>query len=706
MEDVLNKEAAINDPIARKREEHPIRFRKDFSYVRTVPTFVCNSVSGTSEIARWVLNRNQILHVEKPHAPGIYEKIVNRLTGNNGLENNPVLLNTDTLIYTAESIIQRFDQKIPAEKRLFPDDPEQRKRVEELFRQFTVDLERYVWQYVYSELFSSRKNAIKLFKNGVSRWEKFRYTIGYPFLKKSLIKKWEIKDKDSVVFLVEIKKIFEQVDDILKDGRKYLTGDRITAADLAFASVAAPVILPEEFGGSITKISEISEELRQEIIELRATKAGQFVLGIYQEDRTINMDLGPVPEKSGFFKKLLTRIIIKLTGKSWKIFSMLQKRFPVIRIGLAKIAIVSRHDLVVNVLDRDGDFTVKEINAKKMANQKGAFFLGMDRSDPQFNRERDFVRKSTHRDDLELIRSYVRKNADEICEQMAPYGKIDVVQSFNYVILIGLMGHYFGVPAPVASQMERWQRTMFYDLFLNLNDNEEKHQMAVDSGKERTAWVRELIASRKRDLRNGKEIGDNLLNRLIKLQQEPEYSWVDDDTIRRNIGGLLTGIQETTSKAVIFVLQELFKRPKDLKGAIKASQERDMDKVKGYVYEALRFNPVQPGMFRFSETKQILKGSGKKTYTIKGNRKVLALTSGAMFDPVTFPNPKTFNPERDALYMNWGFALHECYGKYINAVTIPEMVAAVLRLKNVRPAKGALGRGAGLKEGPFPNNYV
>ena len=300
----------------------------------------------------------------------------------------------------------------------------------------------------------------------------------------------------------------------------------------------------------------------------------------------------------------------------------------------------------------------------------------------------------------------MRKNADEICGQVNSFGKLDVVQTLNYVVLIRLLGYYFGVPAPVESQMEKWQRTMFYDLFLNFTNNKKKHQLAVDSGKERTSWVRGLIDERKKALADGKEIGDNLLNRLILLQQEPEYSWVDDDTIRRNIGGLLTGIQETTSKAVIFVLEELFKRPEMLKGAIEASELRDMDRVKGYVMEALRFNPVQPGVLRFSENKQFIKKSDKKMYTVKGNRRVLALTSGAMFDPVTFKDPKKFDPSRESRYMNWGFALHECYGRYINTVTIPELTAAVLRLKNVRPGKGSAGRGAGLKEGPFPNNYV
>jgi len=131
-----------------------------------------------------------------------------------------------------------------------------------------------------------------------------------------------------------------------------------------------------------------------------------------------------------------------------------------------------------------------------------------------------------------------------------------------------------------------------------------------------------------------------------------------------------------------------------------------METLKGYVYESLRFNPVQPGVLRFSETKQYITGSNKKKYTIKANRKVLALTSGAMFDPINFTIPKQFIANRESRYMNWGFALHECYGKYINSVTIPELVGVILRMKNVKLTKGLSSRGSGLKCGPFPNNYV
>ncbi len=692
--------------MSKKNVLNPIKFHRSFTYSRRVPTLVCTNTSGLSEVARWVLDLNQILHIEEVHPPIISEQKIKVIIGTGKSVDNPVFIQTDRLIYTAESIIQDFDATLPDSKRLFPANSDGQSKVYDLYELFTTTFNDSVQRYRYAELFRSKKNALTLLKKNVPFSDRLKYDFGYGGYKKKISRKLGLDNKDAVVFLVEVKKIFNQVDELLGDGRKYLVGNRFSAADLAFAAIAAPVLLPVEYGGAQTKFNEISEEFRQEIIALRATPAGQFVLKMYQEERPINLDLGAIPKRPNVIKRALNRLLVKLTSNQGSLFYMLQKKFPVIKIGFAKIAVVTRHDLVVDVLDRDEDFTIKEINAKKMADQKGTFFLGMDRDNPQFDRERNFVRKATHKDDLDRIRNYVRNHADAICENVRPYGKLDVVQTLNYNVLLGVLDDYFGVPAPVKSQMKKWQRTMFYDLFLNFTGNKEKHEAAVNSGKERTAWVRSLIDESKRKLSQGETLDDNLLNRLILMQREPENDWVDDDVIRRNIGGLLTGLQETTSKAVIFSLQELFKRPEELKGAITAAKAYDMDVVKGYVYEALRFNPVQPGVLRFCETKQFIKGSGKKTYSIKGNRKVMPLTSGAMFDPVTFPEPKKFNPNRDSRYMNWGFALHECYGKYINSVTIPELVAAVLRLDGVSNAKGSVGRGSGLNMGPFPNNYV
>ena len=47
----------------------------------------------------------------------------------------------------------------------------------------------------------------------------------------------------------------------------------------------------------------------------------------------------------------------------------------------------------------------------------------------------------------------------------------------------------------------------------------------------------------------------------------------------------------------------------------------DKDPMYGYVAECLRFMPVQPGVFRFSERHQVVSGGGPKEYKIKAKTK-------------------------------------------------------------------------------------
>lgn len=687
-------------------ELKPIKFRKDFSYNKQTPTFVSNNVGGSDEIARWVLDHNDILYKDEPHAPILSIAIVNKLTGQAGLNNNPVLIKTDALIYSADSIVKYFDQRSLPSKKLLPDNPQKKKQVLDLYDLFTGDYEHETSRYVYSLMLPDRSFASAVITKRIPWNEKLTCKMNYSSLSATLQKELNLTESTPGERLKYIKTIFKQVDDLLSDKRRYLTGDKLTVADIAFAAVSAPLIVPYEFGGVIPEINDTPDELRKAINELRTTKAGQFVLRLYYEDRPAMRSQREIPKDPHALAIFFQRILLSMGKRKSNLFYFLQKRFPVLRIPFFKLMTVNKNDLLTELLNRDEDFTVEEINAKKMSHQKGAFFLGMDRMNPQFDRERNFVRKATQKDDLELIRTFVRNSADEITEYAHEYGKLDVANDLCFPVIVRLIDFYFGVPSPSETIMRQWLRALFYDLFLNFTNDEAKHQKAVEAALARRDWILELMEDRKQVLKDGKKLDDNLLNRLILMQQDEGNEWFDDDALQRNIGGLLTGISETTNKATILVLDELFNRPDVLKGAIETAQTRDMKKMYGYVSEALRFNPAQPGVIRYSERKQTLTGTGKKAYTIPAKTKVFALTAAAMFDPAAFQNPKTFNPERDSVYMNYGFGLHECYGKYINAVTISEFVATILRLKNVRREKGRTGQGTGLNAGPFPNNFV
>ena len=71
-----------------------IKFRKDVPYAKRVPTFISNAASGADEIARWVLDWNDIAYHDKRHAPHLCNKTINKYAGVDGCRNSPVLINT------------------------------------------------------------------------------------------------------------------------------------------------------------------------------------------------------------------------------------------------------------------------------------------------------------------------------------------------------------------------------------------------------------------------------------------------------------------------------------------------------------------------------------------------------------------------------------------------------------------------------------
>ncbi len=683
-----------------------IKFRKDFSYSKKTPTLVSNSVSCYDEIARWYLDINGILYKDEPHAPGLYVPVTNKLTGNKtGLWNNPVFVSAGALIYTVEGILQYVDPTLEPEERLIPE--EHKERVTELYVKFHKELTDPLSKYVYSLILPNRKYGVPLFTARVPFKERLIFKLGYPILKKAIAKGLKIDEQTKEERLNEVNKVFDFVGEQLSDGRKYLVGDRLTIADICFCAISAPIILPDQFGASITNINEIPDELRQKVLELRATPAGQFVLRMYREHRGKIRNQEEILKEPGALARINQRVKGAIFGSNFqvKLYSMLQKRFPVLKIWFTNLVVINAHELVVEALQRDEDFTIEEINAKKMSALNDSFFLGMDRNNPLFEQERNFVRKASRREDMDVIRTFVTSHTKAILERTKPLGKLDVANELTRSVMTKLVSSYFGVKAEKDAYMKEWLRAIFWDLFLNLGNDASIHAKGKKAADGMKALIERTIRDRKEELQGGKVLEDNVLNRFILMQAGKGNEWFNDDAIRRNISGIITGALETTNKSVILVLDELFRRPKVLKDAIRVANENDMKGMYGYVSEALRFNPHQPLLMRYTENEQSLTGRGKN-YTIPAKSKVFATISAAAFDPAAFPEPKKFDPARTSVYMNYGFALHECYGKYINMVTITEFVAAVLRLPNVRRSTGTEGQGTGLMEGPFPNNFV
>ena len=166
-------------------------------------------------------------------------------------------------------------------------------------------------------------------------------------------------------------------------------------------------------------------------------------------------------------------------------------------------------------------------------------------------------------------------------------------------------------------------------------------------------------------------------------------------------GSWLIGAIETTAQAVAQVLQYLFQHSQWLAAAKAAAQKEDTTEFDGIVWEALRFVPITSYLFRTTVSDYTAaKGTDHET-VLRAGTYVLPVTLSATFDERAFESPDEFIPQRNWYnYFHFGFGNHECLGRYVGMVMIPEMVRQVMLKKDVEP-KGDID----YKSGPFPEAY-
>src|SRR3954454_25378303 len=379
----------------------------------------------------------------------------------------------------------------------------------------------------------------------------------------------------------------------------------------------------------------------------------------------------------------------------------LRRFVPVLSIG--RVVLVTRHADVVDVLERDEDFTIAEVNAATMDRIDGPFILGLDRSE-LFTRERAILQGCVHPSDPERIRGFVMATAAELVGAAASRGRIDVVQDLARPAATRLVVSYFGVPGPDEATMMRWMRILFWEAFMNSGGDLSVRRAGVQAAAELHSYVDELIAAERTALDGGRERPDTMLTRLIRAQADPATR-LSDEGVRRNICGVIVGAVDTTSKATAQLVDQLLRHEGALQKAQLAARDGDMQVVAQYTFEALRFNPLNPVLVRHVARDAVIAEGPRHRRPVTSGQTVYAAVLPAMFDGAVFDDPETFRHDRiPAADLNFGYGMHSCFGRYVNHIQIPDLVAALLRCDGLRRAPGREGR---LEyEGPFPDRLL
>jgi len=421
--------------------------------------------------------------------------------------------------------------------------------------------------------------------------------------------------------------------------------------------------------------------------------------------------------------------------------------------------VLSRFDDVTDVLSREQDFSVR-LNAPKMDPVVGGPFMLARDNTPVNWREKGIMQAVLRLEDLPQVRAMAGEFADEALDAAAPEGRIEAVNRLGRYVPIRLCGTYFGFPGPDLESMYRWSKATQSDMFKNLNNDPTVHEASVIAGQEMQLYLRQLLEE-KRSALGGEPTGAQLtdafarlllalrasitellgrgnvpllprlplrivdaardhVTELVKNHRRPPQDvfsrlvrayfpreiGFDDRRIMANVAGLLIGAGETTSQAIVQALRQILMRDTVRDAAIAAAADPDTTRFDAYVWEALRLDPINPLLFRWTERDSVVAAGTPRETTIPSGTIVFALTASAMSDEALVADPDEFRADRtDVRGFHFGFGHHTCLGQYVGAEVIPEVVRRILLRPGVRLLPSPEGD-LDFQGGPFPERFV
>lgn len=239
-------------------------------------------ISHFCEKARWALDRAAIPYVEEPHLQGIHVAHALRAGRSRTV---PVLVAADREVLTESADILRWsDRATDPAARLYPAGAEGAEAARlEAWLDAGFGPDGRLWMYEATLPVMDRLAASIV--HGVPRWERRVFGVGRPVLNQVIVRYLGVSGTNADAAMARVDTVFDTVGARLADGRPYLCGERFTAADLTFAALAAPVLIPPQYGSPLPPLEDLPEGLVSEVRRLREHPAGRFALGLYERER-------------------------------------------------------------------------------------------------------------------------------------------------------------------------------------------------------------------------------------------------------------------------------------------------------------------------------------------------------------------------------------------------------------------------------------
>lgn len=238
-------------------------------------------LSHYCEKVRWALDRVDLPYREEPHAPLLHLLATKR----NGGGSVPVLVHGSSCFADSTHILVHADAVCGGDL-LYPCDAVLRREVDEFEQRFDTELGPHVRRWAYAQLLPEARLLRSVWSRGLPWHEAAVLPMIIPLVRGLVRSVYQITPESANYSLGRVRDIFRQVDEHLGDGRRFLVGERFTAADLTFAALAAPALLPVECRAMLPGFDAVTPAMLQVVLSLRDTDAGRFALRLFSQERS------------------------------------------------------------------------------------------------------------------------------------------------------------------------------------------------------------------------------------------------------------------------------------------------------------------------------------------------------------------------------------------------------------------------------------
>jgi glutathione S-transferase len=243
-------------------------------------TLVTISFSHFCEKGRWALDRGAIPYREELHAPVVH--LLGTLP--RGGRSTPLLALPDgTVLKSSRELLHHVDAQRPG--LLYPKEPALRAEVDALEARFDDELGPATRRLAYHAIFGANESIGPMLDATTQGLSRALSPLLSRVLPGMLSRALKIDDTGAQRSREKLAPLLDELDRMLRDGRRYLVGDRFTAADLTFAALYSPLLFPDE--QPITSKVPAPLSLEKLRAEHAARPAGALALRLYRDERRV-----------------------------------------------------------------------------------------------------------------------------------------------------------------------------------------------------------------------------------------------------------------------------------------------------------------------------------------------------------------------------------------------------------------------------------